>query len=249
MRTFSLLLFSYPVVPTSLWPHGLQHGRPACPSPIPRACRSSCSLHWWCRPAISSSHVLFSFCPWSFPAAELFQWVIYLHQMTKILKLQPQHQAFQWIFRVDFSEYSGLISLKTDWFHLLAVQGTIRSLLKQRSSKASIIPHTAFFMVQFSQPYVTTGKTIALTIRTFVGRVIMFLLFNTLSRFAICFLPRSNHLIPWLQSPSIVISEPKKRKSITASTFPPSICHAVMGPDAIILVLIFSPKSALQEII
>ena len=206
MRTFSLLLFSYPVVPTSLWPHRLQHGRPACPSPIPRACRSSCSLHWWCHPAISSPHVLFSFCP------DLSQQQDFSNE-TSVCIRWPKYWNLSFSIR-QFSEYSGLILLKTDWFDLLAVQGTLRSLLKQRSSKASIIPHSAFFMVQLSQPYVTTGKTIALTIRTFVGRVIMFLLFNTLSRFAICFLPRSHHLlIPWLQSPSTVILEPKKRKS------------------------------------
>ena len=133
------------------------------------------------------------------------------------------------------SEYSGLISLKIDWFDLLAVQWTFRSLLQNHSSKASILWHYAFFMVQLSQLYVTTGKTMALPIGTFVGRV-MSLLFNTLSRFIIAFLPRSNHLISWLQSLSSVILEPKKRKSVTTSTFSPSICHAVLGVDAMILV-------------
>ena len=125
-----------------------------------------------------------------------------------------------------------LISLKIDWFDLLAVQGTFRSLLQHHSSKASVLWHSAFFMVQLSQPYVTTGKTsIALTIQTFVSRVTS-LLFKTLSRFVITFLPRSNHLlISWLEAPSTVISEPKKRKSVTASTFFPSICHEVMGSD------------------
>jgi len=128
-----------------------------------------------------------------------------------------------------------------DWFHILAVQGTFRSLLQHYISKASDLWHSAFFMVQLSQLYVTTGKTMALTIQTFVSRV-MSLLFNTLSGFVIAFLPRSNRLlISWLQSPSAVILEPKKRKSVTTSTFPPSICHEVMGPDTMLLFfLIFS---------
>ena len=122
-----------------------------------------------------------------------------------------------------------------DWFHLLAVQGMFRSLLQHYISKASVLWHSAFFMVQLSQLYVTTGKTIALTIQTFVSRVTS-LLFNTLSRLVIAFLPRSNRLlISWLQSPSAVILEPKKRESVTTSTFPPSICHEVMGPDTMLL--------------
>ena len=115
------------------------------------------------------------------------------------------------------SQYSGLISLKMGWFDLLAVQGTFRSLLQHHSSKASILWCCACFMVQLSQPYVTTGKTIALTIRIFVSRV-MSLLLKTLSRFAIAFLPRNSRLlISWLQSPSAVILEPKKRKSVSPS--------------------------------
>ena len=136
-----------------------------------------------------------------------------------------------WSFSSSISpsnEYSGLISLKIDWFHL-AVQGIFRSPLQHHSSKASILWHSAFFTVQVSQLYVTTGKTIDLTIQTCVGRV-MSLLFNTLSRFVIVFLPRSNCLlISWLQSPSAVILEPKKRKSVTTSTFSFSICHEVMA--------------------
>ena len=111
------------------------------------------------------------------------------------------------------SEYSGLISLKIGWFDLLAVQGTFRNLLQHYSSKASILWRSTFFTVQLSQPYMTTGTTIALTIQTFVSRV-MSLLFNTLSRFVIAFLPRSNHLlVSWLQSPFAVISGPKESKS------------------------------------
>ena len=133
-----------------------------------------------------------------------------LYQVTKTLSFSIS----------PYSDYSGLISLKIDWFDRLALQRTFRSLLQHHSSKTSVLWHSAF-MMQLSQPYVTTGKTIALTIRTFVGRV-MSLLFNTLSRFVILFLPRSNCLlISWLQSPSAVILEPKKRKPVITSTFPP----------------------------
>ena len=119
---------------------------------------------------------------------------------------------------------------------LLAAQGTLKSLLQHHNSKASIPCHSAFFMVQLSHPYKTTGKTIAFTRQTFVGKV-MSLLFNMLSRFVIAFLPRSKRLlISWLQSPSAVILEPKKIKSLTVSTVSPSIRHEVMGPDAMILV-------------
>ena len=123
-----------------------------------------------------------------------------------------------------------------DWLDLLAVQGTLKSLLQHHSSKASIIQCSAVFTVQLSHPYMTTEKTIALTRRTFVDKV-MSLLLNMLSRLVITFLPRSKHLlISWLQSPSAVILEPPKIKSDTVSTVYPSICHEVMGPDAMILV-------------
>ena len=119
------------------------------------------------------------------------------------------------------NEYSGLISFRSDSFDLLVVQGTLKSLLQHHNSKASILWHSAFFVVQLSHPYMTTGKTIALTIWTFVGKV-MSMLLNTLSRFIIAFLPRSKYLlISWLQSPSAVILEPKKIKSVTVSIFPP----------------------------
>ena len=130
------------------------------------------------------------------------------------------------------NEYSGLISFRIDWLDLLAVQGILKSLLQYHSSKASILQHSAFFMVQISHPYMTTGKTIALTRWTFVGKVTS-LLFNMLSRLVIAFLPRSKHLfISWLQSPSAVILELKKIKSVTVSFVSPSICHEVMRPDA-----------------
>ena len=129
-----------------------------------------------------------------------------------------------WSFTFSISpsnEYSGLISFRMDWLDLLAVQGTLKSFLQHHSSKALIVWCSAFFTVQLSHPYMTTGKTIALTRWTFVGKV-MSLLFNVLSRFAIAFFPRSNNLlIAWLWSLSTVILEPKKIKSVTTSTFPP----------------------------
>ena len=129
-------------------------------------------------------------------------------------------------------EYSGLISFRMDWLDLLAVQGTLKSLLQHHSSKASILWCSAFFIVQLSHPYMTTEKMIALTRQTFVGKV-MSLFFNMLSRLGIAFLPRSKCLlIAWLQSPSAVILEPQKIKSATVFTVSPSICHEVMGPDA-----------------
>ena len=119
---------------------------------------------------------------------------------------------------------------------LLEVQGTLKSLLQHHSSKTSIFQCSAFFIVQLSHPYMTTGKTIALTRQTFVGKV-MSLLFNMLSRLVIAFLPRSKRLlISWLQSPSAIILEPTKIKSVTVSIISPSICHDMMGPDAMILV-------------
>ena len=134
------------------------------------------------------------------------------------------------------NEHPGLISFKIDWFYLLAVQGTLKSLLQHHSSKALILWCSAFFIVQLSHSYMTTGKTIALTRQSFVGKV-MSLLFNMLSRLVITFLPRSKRLlISWLQSPSAVILEPKIIKSVTVSIVSPSICHEVMGPDAMTLV-------------
>ena len=119
-------------------------------------------------------------------------------------------------------------------FDLLAVQGILKSLLQHHSSKVSILWRSAFFMLQLSHPYMTTGKTIALTRRTYVGKVLA-LLFKMLSRFVVAFLPRSKCLlISWLQSPSAVILQPKKIKSITVAIVAPSICHEVMGPDAVI---------------
>ena len=129
-----------------------------------------------------------------------------------------------------------MISFRMDWLDLLAVQGALKSLLQHYSSKASVLQCSAFFIVPLSYPYMTTGKTIALTRQNFVGKV-MSLLLNMLSRLVITFLPRRKHLlISWLQPPSAVILEPPQIKLATVSTVSPSICHEVMGPDAIILV-------------
>ena len=144
-----------------------------------------------------------------------------------------------WSFSFSISpskEHPDLIFIRMDWLDLLAVQGTLKSLLQHHSSKASILLHSAFFTIQLSHPYITTGKTIALNRWTLVGKV-MSLLLNKLSRLVITFLPRSKRLLnSWLQSPSAVILEPKKIKSDTVSTVSPSISHEVMGPDAMIFV-------------
>uniref|UniRef100_A0AC11E4C9 Uncharacterized protein n=1 Tax=Ovis aries TaxID=9940 RepID=A0AC11E4C9_SHEEP len=147
----------------------------------------------------------------------------------------PKYWSFSFSI-VPSKEIPGLISFRMDWLDLLAVQGTLKSLLQHHSSKASILQRSAFFTVQLSHPYMTTGKTIALTRWTLVGKV-MSLLLTILSRLVITFLPRSKRLlISWLQSPSAVILEPQKIKSDTLSTVSPSISHEVMGPDAMIFV-------------
>ena len=140
----------------------------------------------------------------------------------------PKYYSFSFSI-IPSNEYSGLISFRMDWLDLPAVQGTLKSLLQHHSSKPSILRCSAFFIVQLSHPYMTTGKTIALTRQTFVDKV-MSLLFNMLSRLIITFLPRSK-----LQSPSAVILEPQNIKSATVSSVSPSISHEVMGPDAMIL--------------
>ena len=158
---------------------------------------NSCPSSWWCHPAISSSVIPFSSCPHPSQHQSLFQW--------------PKYWSFSFSI-IPSKEHSGLI-FRMDWLDLLAVQGTLKNLLQHHSSKASILWHSAFFIVQLSHPYMTTGKTIALTRWTFVGKV-MPLLLNMLSRLVITFLPRSKPLlISWLQSPSAVILEPQKIKS------------------------------------
>ena len=156
--------------------------------------------------AIQTSHPLSSPSPPAFNLSQhqgLFQWVCPSHQVAKVLEIQLQHQSFQWIFRTDF--------FKIDWLDLLAVQGTLKSLLQHHSSKASILQHSAFFIVQLSHPHMTTRKTITYTKWTFFDKV-MLLFFNMLSTMIIAFLPRSkHHLISWLQSSSAVILEPPKK--------------------------------------
>ena len=216
------------VVSDSLQPHGPQHARPPCPSPTPGVYPNSCPLSRWCHPTISSSVSPFSSCPQSFPASGSFQ-------MSKLFASGGQSIGVSASISPS-NEHSGPISFRMDWLDPLAVQGTLKSLLQHHSSKASILLHSAFFIVQLSHPYMTTGKTIALMRKTFVDKV-MSLLFNMLSRLVITLLPRSKHLlISWLQSSSAVILEPPKIKSAIVSTVSPSIYHEVIGPDAMILV-------------
>ena len=187
-----------------------------------------------------SNHLIF-YCPLLllpsiFLSIRVFLWVNSSHKWPKY-----------WSFSFNISPsnvYSGLISFRMDWLDLLAVQGTLKSCLQYHSSK--VLWCSAFFMVQLSHPYRTTGKTIAFTRQNIVGKV-MSLFFIKLSRLVITFLSRSKRLlISWLQSPSAVILEPPKIKSVTVS---PSICHEVMGPDAMILVfwmLSFKPTFSLS---
>ena len=175
----------------SLLPHGLQHARLPCPSPTPRVYSNSCPSSRWCHPTISIlCHPLLP-PPSIFPSFRIFS-------NESVLCIRwPKYWSFS--FGISPSnEYSGLISFRTDWFDFLAVQGTLNNLLQHHNSKASILWCSAFFIVQLSHPYMTTGKSIALTRWIFVGKVIS-LLFNMLSRLVIAFLPRSKHLlISWL---------------------------------------------------
>ena len=182
---------------------------------LPGVCSNSCPLSQWCHLTNSSSAALFSFFPQSFPASGSFS-------MNQLFASDGQSigaSASLSVLPVNIQGWFplGLISFRID---LLTVQGTLKSLLQNHNSKASILWHSVIFMVQFSHPYKTTGKTIALITQTFVGKV-MSLLFNTLSRFVVAFLPRSKCLfISWLQSASTVILEPKKMKSVTVSILP-----------------------------
>ena len=194
--------FSRSVVSYSLWPHELQHARPPCPSPTPGVYPNSCPLSRWCHPAISSCRPLLLL-P-TIPASIR----VFSNESTLSMRW-PKY----WSSSCSISpsnEHPGLISFRMDWLDLLEVQGTLKSLLQHHSSKASILRRSAFFIVQLSHPYMTTGKTIALTRQTFAGKA-MSLLLNMLSRLVITFLPRSKRLlISWLQSPSAVILEPPK---------------------------------------
>ena len=180
----ALSQFSHSVVSDSLRSHGLQHARPPCSSPTPGVYSNSCPLSLWCHPTISSSVLPFSSCPQSFPASGSFQ-------MSQLFTSGGQSiwvSASASVLPMDIQDWFplGLISFRIDWLDLLAVQGTLNSLLQHHSSKALILPCSALFIVQFSHPYMTTGKIIALTRWTFVSKV-MSLLFNTLSRLVILF--------------------------------------------------------------
>ena len=229
----------------SLQPHGLQHARLPSPS-LPELAQTHVHRvddniqQSLCRPLLLLHSVLPSIRVFSDESVLPIRW--------------PKYWSFSFSISPS-NEYSGLISFSIDCFYLLAVQETLKSLLQHHSSKASILWHSAFFIVQLLHPYMTTGKIIALTRWTFVGKV-MSLLFNMLSRLVIAFLPRSKHLlISWLQSPSAVILEPFFEtfffiKPLTVSTVSPSICHEVMGPDATILVswmLSFKPTFSLSS--
>ena len=180
----------------------LHHTRPPCLSPTPRVHSNSCPLSQWCHPTISSSK---SPSPPIFTLSQqqdLFKWVSSSLQVAKLLEFQ--------LHTSPSNEYSGLIFFRMDWLDLLAVQGTLKILLQHHSSKASIPWCSAFFIVQLSHPYMTTGKTIVLTTWTFVGKL-MSLLLNMLSRLVITFLPSSKHLlISWLQSPFEGFWSPQK---------------------------------------
>ena len=181
--------------------------------------------------------------PSNFPSIRVFscEWALWIKW--------PKYWHFSFSISPS-NEYSGLISFRIVCFDLLAGQGILTSLLQYHNLKASIHQYSGFFMIQLSHLNITTEKIIALTIWTFVGKV-MSQLFNTLSRFVIAFLPRSKyHLISWPQSLSTVILEPKKIKSVTVSIVSPSICHEVMGPDAMIFVfwmLSFKPAFSLSS--
>ena len=216
--------FSHSVMSDSLQPHGLKHARLPCPSPTPRACSNSCPLSQWCHSTISFSVVPFSFCLQFFPASGSFQMSQYFTSggqrigVSASASVLPVNIQDWFIFR-----WTGWISLP--------FKGIFKSLLQHHSSKSSILWLSAFYIVQLSHPYMTTGKTIALTIWTFVSKV-MSLHFNMLSRLVIAFLPRSNRLlISRLQSPFAVILEPPKIKSVTVSIVSPSICHEDIEPD------------------
>ena len=220
--------FSRSVVSDSLWPRELQHARP------PLSITNSWSLLKLTsiESVMPSNHLIlchpFLLPPSIFPSIRVFS------NKSVLCIMWPKYWSFT--FSISHSnEYLGLISFRMDWLDLLAVQGTLKSLLQHHSSKASILQSSAFFMVQLSHPYMTTGKTIALTRQTFVGKV-MSLLFNKLSRLVITFLPRSKCLlILWVQPPSTMILGRKKIKSVTVSIVSPSIYHEVMGPDVMIL--------------
>ena len=194
MLPFCSVHFSCSVVSESLWPHELQHSRPPCPSPTPGVHPNSCPLSQWYHLTMSSSVVPFSSCLQSFPASGSFQ----MSQLFWLIRW-PKYWSFSFNISPS-SEHPGLISFRMDGLDLLAVQGTLKSLLQHHSSKASILWCSAFFIVQLSHPYLTTGKTIALTRWAFVGKV-MSLLFNILFRLVTLWLwsclPKPGAPGPW----------------------------------------------------
>ena len=196
--------FGRSVVSDSLRHHGMQHARLPCPSPTPRACSNSCPSSRWCHPTISSSVIPFSSCLQYCPASGSFP-------MSQFFPIRcPKYWNFSFSINPS-NKYSGLFSFRIDWFDLFAVQGTLKSLLQQHSSKASVFWCSAFFRVQLSHPYMTTGKTITLTRSTFVCKV-MSLLFIILFMLVIDFLPRNKCLN--FMSPSAVIWEPPPPKKV-----------------------------------
>ena len=198
----------------SLWPHGLQHARLPCPSPTPEACSNSCSSSQWCHPTISSSVVPFSSCPQSFPASGSFPMSQFFASGGQRNGVSASASVFPMSIQDWFSlGLTGLISLQSKGLSRLFSNTTVQ--------KHQFFSTQLFFIVELSHPYTTTGKTIALTRWTFVSKV-MPVLFNMLSRLVRVLLPKSKHLlISWLQSPSAVILEPKKMKSVTVSIVSP----------------------------
>ena len=217
--------FSRPVMPDSLQPQGLQHARHPCPSPTSEACSNSYPSSQWCHPTISSSVVLFSACLQSFPATASFLMSLFFATVGLSIGASGSYS----VLPLD-------ISCSIDWLDLLAVQGSLKSLVQHHSSKASILHCSPLLMVQLSHPYMTTGKIRALIILNSFSKV-MSLLLKMLSKFVIAFLQTSKHLlISWVQSFSAVILEPPKMKSLTVSIVSPSICYEVMGPNAMIFI-------------
>ena len=221
MHVFSSVQFSHSVMSDSA-------------TPWTTACQASLSItNSWSLPkpmpiksVMPSNHLIFCHPPLLLPS--IFPSIRVFSNESALRIRLPKYWSFS--FNISPSnEHPGLISFRMDWLDILAVQGTLKSLLQHHSSKASILQGSAFFIVQLSHPYMTTGKTIALTRWTFVGKV-MCLLFNILSRLVITFFPRSRHLlISCPQSPSEVILEPRKIKSATVSTIFPSICHVCIN--------------------
>ena len=216
----------------SLWPHGLQHVRLPCALLSPRVCSNSCLLRQWCYLTISCSVTCFSFCLQSFPASRSFpmSWLFTLGgQSTGVL---ASASVLTVNIQGQFPKGNWLVWPPCILLNLLESSRDSQESSPDHNSKASILQLSIFFTVQLSHLYMTTGTAIALTIQTFVGKVLSLLL-NMLSRIVMVFLPRSKHLlISWLQSESSVILKAKKIKSVTVSTFSPSICHEVMGLDA-----------------